>query len=116
MTGARRPPAIIDVFDWRRLREARQERGLSEADVCRHVTKHYNEIERGTKLPSITVFAELCQYLELDPFTIALILRQPCVPPSRWLRLRAKGKQIGKSLTKITQEFLDVLYREGDSP
>jgi DNA-binding XRE family transcriptional regulator len=105
----KKPTSTLDVFDYRLLRQIRKESGISSVGMEKHTTKMYHLIENGENIPSITTFSMICRKLELDPFSIAAILRQPCVTPSEWRSLHAASKVAKKSLKDITKEFIHAV-------
>jgi transcriptional regulator with XRE-family HTH domain len=52
------------------LHDARIARGIGQVELARQVgvgQSHISMLERGRRVPSITVFLRLCRALDLDP-------------------------------------------------
>lgn len=53
-----------------KLLDARKQKGLSQEKLSREVNvslKHYQNIEHGITVPTVTIALHICEVLEVDP-------------------------------------------------
>jgi len=58
------------VFPIKKLSEARNDKGLTQEQVCRAINislKHYQNIEHGITSPTVNIALHICEILDVDP-------------------------------------------------
>ena len=53
-----------------KLREARNHKGISQERLSRMINvslKHYQNIEHGLSVPTVTIALHICEILDIDP-------------------------------------------------
>lgn len=53
-----------------KLREARNHKGISQERLSRIINvslKHYQNIEHGLSVPTVTIALHICEILDIDP-------------------------------------------------
>lgn len=58
------------MFPIKKLSEARNDKGLTQEQVCRAINislKHYQNIEHGITSPTVNIALHICEILDVDP-------------------------------------------------
>jgi transcriptional regulator with XRE-family HTH domain len=102
------------MIDIRKLREFRQEKGLTLAELGRN-TGYFDlgPLELGKRSTlNVTIFQRLCQELALDPFETLELLKLWPVPAKTVIRFRAACKREGTTPLQALLDFMEVYINE----
>ena len=98
------------MINTERMRQAREAKGLSQAQLARAVGVSQGliwAIENGRKTPSLEVFVRLCAALSLPLEALVKVPKQPCkefrLSPATERRLRELAARLRKESARIRE-------------
>lgn len=98
----------------RRLCKVREEMQLTPQQLainCNITATFIHQIEAGTKLPSLTIFASLCKVLQVSPSYLLGNELKAKLPYDSWKEFEQIQHNMTPKAQKITVSILDILIR-----
>jgi transcriptional regulator with XRE-family HTH domain len=103
------------MIDFRKLREFRIGRGLTQSELAARADYTYDSIsgiERGLKDPSLLHFQNLCKALQLDPIELMDLLKYWPIPYKLLRRFRVACKREDTTVLQALIDFMEVYCAE----
>ncbi|MBM4274122.1 MAG: helix-turn-helix transcriptional regulator [Deltaproteobacteria bacterium] len=114
----RRPgPPPWEVFRGSMLAQIRRQQGLTQREMAKALglasRETFSAYERGYIAPSLATFQGMCRVLNLDPVTLAAILKLPFLPNQEMERFYRACRQTaltpGEALRQLVRSFVRVV-------